>query len=79
MREITLLTLPLRIQDVQTRIRLGPSSVIVRTRCRFGNQRRFVCRSDALILLPVLGLFPHKVHILDNLIASFSFNRRFHL
>ena len=30
--EITLATLPLRIQDVQARIRLGPFSVIVRTR-----------------------------------------------
>ena len=65
MREMTFVTFPLRIQEVQTRILLVPVSVLTRTRCKLGSQRRFVCLSDGLILLPVRGLLPHIVQTLD--------------
>jgi len=55
------------------RIRRGPSAVWTRTRCKFGNQRRFVCRRDLLIWLPVIGRLLQIVQTRDIVLSpSFS-------
>ena len=69
--DITLDTFPLFRHFVQTRIRRVPSSVWTRTRWRFGSQRRFVCRNDLLIWLPVIGRLLQILQTRDILSSPF--------
>lgn len=51
-------------------IRFGTPLSRTLTRCRFGNQRRFVILWACETLLPAIGFLPHTLHILA--IANFS-------
>ncbi len=73
-REITFVTFPLRKHLVQTRTRLAPSSVWMRTRCRFGSHRRFVCRRDLLIWLPAIGRLPQTLQTRDMIMPPLFFS-----
>lgn len=54
-----LLTLPDRMQRVQTRIRRVAPPTAARTLCRLGFQRRFVILWAWLTLFPKRGPLPH--------------------
>ena len=65
MRETALVTLPDRMQRVQTLIlRTLPSACSTRTFCKLGSHLRLVWTRDPLILLPVIGFLPQTWHTL---------------
>ena len=55
--------LPVRMQRVQTFIRLTAEPTITRTRCRFGSQRRLETLWAWLTRLPNTGALPQTSHI----------------
>ena len=48
---------------MQTRRRFTEPATLARTRCRFGNQQRFVLLFAWLTLLPTAGPFPQIPHL----------------
>ena len=56
---------PLRMQRVQTFIRLTDEPTRTRTFCRFGIQRRLETLCAWLTRLPNTGALPHTSHIFD--------------
>ncbi len=63
-RDTALVTLPDRIQRVQTFILRTPPSNCTRTFCKLGSHLRLVWTRDPLILLPVIGFLPQTSHTL---------------
>ena len=61
-------TLPCRMQDAQTRIRLIVPLIWTRISCRLGSQRRLVLLCAWLMLLPLIGFFPHTSQTLAMII-----------
>ena len=57
-----MVTLPARMQDVQTERRFGEPFTMARTRWMFGFHRRFVRRCEWEMLMPNDGFFPHTSH-----------------
>ncbi len=56
------MTLPDRMHLVHTLMRRGAPSIIARTRCRLGYQRRFVLLLAWLTLCPKTGPLPQISH-----------------
>ena len=58
-----MMTLPLRMQDTQTRILLPAPLTTARTRCKFGRQRRLDSLWAWLMRCPDMGFFPQIAQI----------------
>src|SRR5215210_5598328 len=63
--EAAFCTLPAFRQRVQTYARFAAPLTRIRTRCRFGSNRRLVATIEWLRLLPNEGFFPQTTQILD--------------
>ena len=59
------MTLPLFKQRVQTYARFATPFTSMRTRCRFGSNRRFVATIECERLFPNAGFFPQTEQTFD--------------